>query len=126
MFFRREGDQDLCGLQALSVSVEDIKLFIKEAANAGGLKVAGHVQTRKVRAAPLKRASGRLSTYRAHRRSAQADGAEGHLARGHRNSVDGISGTQAAFDRTVAGMKSAWATRSKWHFRRTPIITSLV
>jgi imidazolonepropionase-like amidohydrolase len=26
-------------------SVEDMKLFIKEAANAGGLKVAGHVQT---------------------------------------------------------------------------------
>jgi imidazolonepropionase-like amidohydrolase len=26
-------------------TVDDMKLFIKEAANAGGLKVAGHVQT---------------------------------------------------------------------------------
>jgi len=31
--------------QPYAYSVDDMKLFIKEAANAGGLKVAGHVQT---------------------------------------------------------------------------------
>src|SRR5947207_14946981 len=42
-------------------SVDDMKLFIKEAANAGGLKVAGHVQTQEGARRAIEAASGPLS-----------------------------------------------------------------
>src|SRR5437764_2127535 len=98
-------------------SVDDMKLFIKEAANAGGLKVAGHVQTKE----------GERRAIEAGIWSIEQDIAltveilklmtkKGIWRVGTETPFTEYRGSQAAFDRTVAGMKSAYANGVKMAF----------
>src|SRR5258708_1738062 len=97
-------------------TVEDLKTFVAEAANAG-LKVAGHVQT-KVGALRAIEAgfwslehSGPLDT-EVHKLMAQKE-----IWRvGTETPFTPYRGSHAAFDRTVAGMKSAWGAGVKMAF----------
>jgi imidazolonepropionase-like amidohydrolase len=98
-------------------SVEDIKLFIREAANAGGLKVAGHVQTeegarRAIEAGIWSIEHDIALTDEIHKRMAQ----KGIWRVGTETPFTEYRGTQAGFDRTVAGMKSAYANGVKMAF----------
>lgn len=98
-------------------SVEDIKLFIKEAANAGGLKVAGHVQTQEGARRAIEAGIWSIEhdialTDDLHKLMAQ----KGIWRVGTETPFTEYRGTQAAFDRTVAGMKSAWANKVKMAF----------
>jgi len=98
-------------------SVEDIKLFIKEAANAGGLKVAGHVQTQEGARRAIEAGIWSIEhdialTDDLHKLMAQ----KGIWRVGTETPFMEYRGTQAAFDRTVAGMKSAWANKVKMAF----------
>jgi len=98
-------------------SVEDIKLFIKEAANAGGLKVAGHVQTQEGARRAIEAGIWSIEhdialTDDLHKLMAQ----KGIWRVGTETPLMEYRGTQAAFDRTVAGMKSAWANKVKMAF----------
>src|SRR5262249_50166283 len=97
-------------------TVEDLKTFVAEAANAG-LKVAGHVQT-KVGALRAIEAgfwslehSGPLDD-EVHKKMAQ----KGVWRVGTETPFTPYRGTQQAFDRTVAGMKNAWANGVKMAF----------
>jgi imidazolonepropionase-like amidohydrolase len=97
-------------------TVADLKTFVAEAANAG-LKVAGHVQT-KVGAMRAIEAgfwslehSGPLDE-EVHRLMAQ----KGIWRVGTETPFTPYRGSKAAFDRTVAGMKSAWAAGVKMAF----------
>ena len=68
-------------------TADEIRLVIREAAKSG-MKVEGHVQTE--RGAQKCDRGGHLvdrALGRAHRRIPQADGAEGHLPRRHRNAA---------------------------------------
>ena len=97
-------------------TVADLKTFVAEAANAG-LKVAGHVQT-KVGAMRAIEAgfwslehSGPLDD-EVHRLMAQ----KGIWRVGTETPFTPYRGSKGAFDRTVAGMKSAWAAGVKMAF----------
>ena len=98
-------------------SVEDIKLFIREAANAGGLKVAGHVQTQEGARRAIEAGIWSIEhdialTDDIHKLMAQ----KGIWRVGTETPFTEYRGTQAGFDRTVAGMKSAWARGVKMAF----------
>ena len=98
-------------------SVDDIKLFIKEAANAGGLKVAGHVQPeegarRAIEAGIWSIEHDIALTDELHKRMAQ----KGIWRAGTETPFTEYRGSQAAFDRTVAGIKSAYANGVKMAF----------
>jgi imidazolonepropionase-like amidohydrolase len=98
-------------------SVEDLKLFIREAANAGGLKVAGHVQTqegarRAIEAGLWSIEHDNALTDELHKLMAQ----KGIWRVGTETPFTEYYGTQAGFDRTVASMKSAWANGVKMAF----------
>jgi imidazolonepropionase-like amidohydrolase len=98
-------------------SVEDIKLFIREAANAGGLKVAGHVQTQEGARRALEAGIWSIEhdialTDDIHKLMAQ----KGIWRVGTETPFTEYRGTQAGFDRTVAGMKSAWTHGVKMAF----------
>jgi imidazolonepropionase-like amidohydrolase len=97
-------------------TVADLKTFVSEAENAG-LKVAGHVQT-KVGALRAIEAgfwslehSGPLDD-EVHKLMAQ----KGVWRVGTETPFTPYRGSQAAFDRTVAGMKNAYANRVKMAF----------
>ncbi len=98
-------------------SVDDIKLFIKEEANAGGLKVAGHVQTeegaRRAIAAGIWSIEHDIAlTDELHKQMARA----GIWRVGTETPFTDYRGTQERFNKTVAGMKSAWANGVKMAF----------
>jgi imidazolonepropionase-like amidohydrolase len=98
-------------------SVEDIKLFIREAANAGGLKVAGHVQTQEGARRAIEAGIWSIEhdialTDELHKLMAQ----KGIWRVGTETPFTEYRGTQAGFDRTVAGMKSAWTHGVKMAF----------
>jgi imidazolonepropionase-like amidohydrolase len=98
-------------------TVEDMKLFIKEAENAGGLKVAGHVQTeegarRAIEAGIWSIEHDIALTDEIHKLMAQ----KGIWRVGTETPFTEYRGTQAAFDRTVAGMKSAYRNGVKMAF----------
>jgi imidazolonepropionase-like amidohydrolase len=98
-------------------SVEDMKLFIKEAANAGGLKVAGHVQTeegarRAIEAGIWSIEHGNALTDELHKQMAK----KGIWRVGTETPFTEYRSSQAAFDRTVAGIKSAYAGGVKMAF----------
>src|SRR5262245_25380705 len=97
-------------------TVEDLKTFVAEAANAG-LKVAGHVQT-KVGAMRAIEAgfwslehAGPLAD-EGHKKMAQ----KGVWRVGTETPFTPYRGSQQAFDRTVAGMKNAWSHGVKMAF----------
>jgi len=97
-------------------TVEDLKTFVAEAANAG-MKVAGHVQT-KVGALRAIEAgfwslehAGPLDD-EVHKKMAE----KGVWRVGTETPFTPYRGTQQAFDRTVAGMKNAWANHVKMAF----------
>jgi len=97
-------------------TVEDLKTFVAEAANAG-LKVAGHVQT-KVGALRAIEAgfwslehSGPMDD-EVHKLMAQ----KGVWRVGTETPFTPYRGSKEAFDRTVAGMKNAWADGVKMAF----------
>ncbi len=97
-------------------TVDDLKLFVKEAANAG-MKVAGHVQTeegarRAIEAGIWSIEHANALTDELHKQMA----AKGIWRVGTETPFTEYRGTQAAFDRTVAGMKSAWAAGVKMAF----------
>jgi imidazolonepropionase-like amidohydrolase len=98
-------------------SVDDMKLFIREAANAGGLKVAGHVQTQEGARRAIEAGIWSIEhdialTDEIHKLMAQ----KGIWRVGTETPFTEYRGTQAGFDRTVAGMKSAWANGVKMAF----------
>ena len=103
--------------QPYGYTVDDMKLFIREAANAGGLKVAGHVQTvegarRAIEAGIWSIEHGNALTDELHKLMAQ----KGIWRVGTETPFTEYGGSQAAFDRTVAGMKSAYANGVKMAF----------
>ena len=98
-------------------TVDDMKLFIREAQNAGGLKVAGHVQTqegarRAIEAGIWSIEHSTALTDELHKQMA----AKGIWRVGTETPFTDYRGTQAAFDRTVAGIKSAYADGVKMAF----------
>ena len=92
-------------------TADEIRLIIREAAKAG-LKVEGHVQTRERRAErDRRRHLVDRALDRPQRRDAQADGAEGHLARRHRDARPAsraIRSRRRPIKRTVARLKNAY------------------
>ena len=97
-------------------SVEDMKLFISEAAKAG-LKVAGHVQTqdgarRAIEAGIWSIEHSGALTDELHKQMAQ----KGIWRVGTETPFTPYRGSKGAFDRTVAGMKSAYANGVKMAF----------
>jgi imidazolonepropionase-like amidohydrolase len=97
-------------------TVEDLKTFVAEAANAG-LKVAGHVQTkvgalRAIEAGFWSLEHGGPLDDEVHRLMAQ----KGIWRVGTETPFTTYRGTKEAFDRTVAGMKNAWAAGVKMAF----------
>ena len=103
--------------KAYAYSVDDLKLFIQEAAYAGGLKVAGHVQTqegarRAIEAGIWSIEHAGALTDELHKAMAQ----KGIWRVGTETPFTEYRGTQTAFDRTVAGMKSAYANGVKMAF----------
>jgi imidazolonepropionase-like amidohydrolase len=98
-------------------SVDDMKLFIKEAANAGGLKVAGHVQTQEGARRAIEAGIWSIEhdialTDEIHKLMAK----KGIWRVGTETPFTDYRGSQTAFDRTVAGMKSAYANGVKMAF----------
>ena len=98
-------------------TVDDMKLFVREAQNAGGLKVAGHVQTqegarRAIEAGIWSIEHSTALTDELHKQMA----AKGIWRVGTETPFTEYRGTQAAFDRTVAGIKSAYADGVKMAF----------
>ncbi|HEV3040950.1 MAG TPA: amidohydrolase family protein [Candidatus Angelobacter sp.] len=98
-------------------SVDEMKLFIKEAANAGGLKVAGHVQTQEGARRAIEAGIWSIEhdialTDDIHKIMAQ----KGIWRVGTETPFTAYRGSQPAFDRTVAGMKSAYARGVKMAF----------
>ena len=90
-------------------TLEDLKLFVSEAANAG-LKVAGHVQTYEGARRAIEAGfwsiehSGPLND-ELHKKMAQ----KGIWRAGTETPFTSYRGSQQAFDRTVEGMKNAYA-----------------
>jgi imidazolonepropionase-like amidohydrolase len=103
--------------QPYAYSVDDMKLFIKEAANAGGLKVAGHVQT-----AEGARRAIEAGIWSIEHSFALTDELQKQMAQkgvwrvGTETPFTEYGGSQAAFDHTVAGMKTAYANGVKMAF----------
>ncbi len=97
-------------------SVDDMKLFVSEAGRAG-LKVAGHVQTqdgarRAIEAGIWSIEHSGALTDEIH----QLMAAKGIWRVGTETPFTPYRGSQAAFDRTVAGLKSAYARGVKMAF----------
>jgi imidazolonepropionase-like amidohydrolase len=98
-------------------TVEDLKLFIREAANAGGLKVAGHVQTQEGARRAIEAGIWSIEHDIAlndelHKLMAQ----KGIWRVGTETPFTEYRGSQAAFEGTVARMKNAWANKVKMAF----------
>ena len=97
-------------------SVEDMRLFIEEAAK-GGMKVAGHVQTpegasRAIEAGLWSIEHGFALTEQHHRAMAQ----KGIFLASTDTPLTPYHGTQEEFDRNVAALKSAWKNGVKVTF----------
>ncbi|HTM27466.1 MAG TPA: amidohydrolase family protein [Vicinamibacterales bacterium] len=97
-------------------TVDDLKTFVSEAANAG-LKVAGHVQTkvgalRAIEAGFWSLEHGGPLDDEVHKLMAK----KGVWRVGTETPFTTYRGTKEAFDRTVAGMKNAWANGVKMAF----------
>ena len=97
-------------------TLEDLKTFVAEAANAG-LKVAGHVQTkvgamRAIEAGFWSLEHAGPMDEEVHKLMAQ----KGIWRVGTETPFTPYRGSQQAFDRTVAGMKNAYATGVKMAF----------
>ena len=103
--------------QPYPYTVEDMKLFVKEAANAGGLKVAGHVQTeegarRAIEAGIWSIEHDVALNDELHKLMAQ----KGIWRVGTETPFTEYSSTQEEFDRRVVRMKSAYANGVKMAF----------
>jgi imidazolonepropionase-like amidohydrolase len=97
-------------------SLEDLKLFVKEAANAG-LKVAGHVQTEEGARRAIAAGFWSLEhdvalTDAIHKLMAK----QGVWRVGTEEPFTSYTGSQVAFDRTIAGIKDAYANGVKMAF----------
>jgi imidazolonepropionase-like amidohydrolase len=102
--------------QAYPYTVDDMKLVVKEAANAG-MKVAGHVQTqegarRAIEAGIWSIEHSIALTDELHKLMAQ----KGIWRVGTETPFTEYGGSQEEFDHTVAGMKSAYANGVKMAF----------
>jgi len=102
--------------QAYPYTVDDMKLVVKEAANAG-MKVAGHVQTqegarRAIEAGIWSIEHSVALTDELHKMMAQ----KGIWRVGTETPFTDYSGSKEEFDHTVAGMKSAYANGVKMAF----------
>lgn len=103
--------------QPYPYTVEDMKLFVKEAANAGGLKVAGHVQTeegarRAIEAGIWSIEHDNALNDELHKLIAQ----KGIWRVGTETPFTEYSSTQEEFDRRVMRLKSAYANGVKMAF----------
>jgi imidazolonepropionase-like amidohydrolase len=103
--------------QPYPYTVEDMKLFIKEAANCGGLKVAGHVQTeegarRAIEAGIFSIEHDIALNDELHQAMAQ----KGIWRVGTETPFTEYSSTQEDFDKRVAKMKNAFANGVKMAF----------
>jgi len=103
--------------QPYAYTVEDMKLFIKEAANCGGLKVAGHVQTeegarRAIEAGIWSIEHDIALNDELHRLMAQ----KGIWRVGTETPFTEYSATQEEFDARVVRMKNAYANGVKMAF----------
>ncbi len=99
-----------------SYSVDDLKLFVHEAGRAG-LKVAGHVQTEEGARHAIEAGLWSIEhdyalTDEIHKLMAE----KGVWRVGTEEPFTSYSGSQAAFDRTVAGIKNAYANHVKMAF----------
>ncbi len=97
-------------------SIDDMKLFVSEAANAG-LKVAGHVQTREGARRAIEAGIWSVEHWRPlddelHKIMA----AKGIWRAGTETPVTPSRGSQEEFDLTVAGMKNAYANKVQMAF----------
>ena len=95
-------------------TVEDMKLFVKEAANAGGLKVAGHVQTeegarRAIEAGIWSIEHDDALNDELHKKMAQ----KGIWRVGTETPFTEYSSTQEKFDKRVERLKNAYVNRVK-------------
>ena len=109
--------------KSYAYTIEDLKTFVSEAANAG-LKVAGHVQTK--RGALRAVEAGFWSLEHAgplddevHKLMAQ----KGIWRVGTETPFTPYRGSERAFQRTVEGMKNAWQNKVQMRFRPMPTIT---
>jgi imidazolonepropionase-like amidohydrolase len=103
--------------QVYPYTVEDMKLFIKEAANAGGLKVAGHVQTeegarRAIEAGIWSIEHDVALNDELHRQMAR----KGIWRVGTETPFTEYSSTQEEFDKRVEKLKNAYANGVKLAF----------
>ncbi len=103
--------------QPYPYTVEDMKLFIREAANAGGLKVAGHVQTeegarRAIEAGIWSIEHDVALNDELHKLMAQ----KGIWRVGTETPYTEYSGTQEEFDRRVTRLKNAYSNGVKMAF----------
>jgi imidazolonepropionase-like amidohydrolase len=103
--------------QMYPYTVEDMKLFIKEAANAGGLKVAGHVQTeegarRAIEAGIWSIEHDVALNDELHRQMAR----KGIWRVGTETPFTEYSSTQEEFDKRVEKLKNAYANGVKLAF----------
>lgn len=97
-------------------SVDDLKLFVREAGNAG-LKVAGHVQTeegarRAIEAGFWSLEHDYVLTDKVHKLMAE----KGVWRVGTEEPMSQYSGSQVAFERTIAGIKNAYANKVNMAF----------
>jgi imidazolonepropionase-like amidohydrolase len=97
-------------------SVDEMKLFVKEAARAG-LKVEGHIQTREgaeraIEAGLWSLAHARVLDDELHKKMA----AKGIWRAGTETPYTEYRGTKEAFEKTVAGLKNAYENRVKLTF----------
>jgi imidazolonepropionase-like amidohydrolase len=98
-------------------SVDDMKLFIREATNAGNLKVAGHVQTeegarRAIEAGIWSIEHDIALTDDLHKQMAK----KGIWRVGTETPLTNYGGNPERYNHTVAGLKSAWAAGVKMAF----------
>jgi imidazolonepropionase-like amidohydrolase len=98
-------------------SVDDLKLFIREAANAGGLKVAGHVQTEEGARRAIEAGIWSIEhdiglNDELHKLMAK----KGIWRVGTETPFTEYRGSKEKFEATVARMKSAWANGVKMAF----------
>lgn len=97
-------------------SLEDLKLFVREANNAG-LKVAGHVQTEEGARRAVEAGFWSIEHDTALTDSIHKLMAERHVWRvGTEAPFNSAEGSQGAFDRTVAGIKNAYADHVQMAF----------
>lgn len=98
-------------------TVDDLKLFVKEAENAGGLKVAGHVQTEEGARRAIEAGIWSIEhdiglNDELHKQMAK----KGIWRVGTETPLTDYSSTQEAFDKLVARMKNAYANGVKMAF----------